>query len=99
MCFDPATGAMSYLREHLEDATDTFAAVHISSQVTAADFSLAADPADVPHLDEQPALSGIVDARHVGLARPGSGRAGGGGRRPRGRPAPVSAGGDALEGV
>ncbi len=50
MCFDPATGAMSYLRENLEDATDTFAAVHIRSQVSAADFSLAADPATVPHL-------------------------------------------------
>jgi hypothetical protein len=50
MCFDPATGAMSYLRENLEDATDTFSAVQIRSQVSAADFSLAADPATKPHL-------------------------------------------------
>ena len=54
MCFDPATGAMSYLREHLEDAIDTVAAVHISSQVSAADFSLAADPETVPHLKNNP---------------------------------------------
>jgi hypothetical protein len=49
MCFDPGTGAMSYLRENLEDDTDTFEAVHIRSQVSAADFSLAADKSTVPH--------------------------------------------------
>jgi hypothetical protein len=54
MCFDPATGAMSYLRENLEDATDTFDAVQIRSQVTAGDFSLAADPETVPHLKSNP---------------------------------------------
>jgi hypothetical protein len=54
MCFDPATGAMSYLREHLEDAVDTYAAVHISSQVTPADFSLAQDPATSPHYKDGP---------------------------------------------
>jgi hypothetical protein len=54
MCFDPATGAMSYLRQNLEDATDTFEAVHISSQVSAADFSLAADPETVPHVKKNP---------------------------------------------
>ncbi len=43
MCFDATTGAMSYLRESLEGATDTFSAVHIRSQVTGADFSTADD--------------------------------------------------------
>jgi hypothetical protein len=54
MCFDPATGAMSYLRQNLEDATDTFAAVHIRGQVTASDFSLAADSATTPHMKANP---------------------------------------------
>ena len=49
MCFDQATGAISYLRENLEDDTDTFEAVHIRGQVSAADFSLAADKSTVPH--------------------------------------------------
>ena len=54
MCFDRATGAMSYLQEHLEDAVDTYQAVHIRGQVTAADFSLAQDDATKPHYEDGP---------------------------------------------
>jgi hypothetical protein len=49
MCFDPTTGAMSFLREHLEDAVDTYEAVHITSQVSPGDFSLAEDSSTQPH--------------------------------------------------
>jgi hypothetical protein len=40
MCFDSATGAMSYLREDLEGAVDTFQADHITNQVSPSDFDL-----------------------------------------------------------
>jgi hypothetical protein len=49
MCFDAATGAMSYLREDLNgppEATDTFQAVHITPQVSPSDFTLVQDKAD-----------------------------------------------------
>ncbi len=45
MCFDPATGAMTYVKRHLEGATDVFAATHVTGQVTDDDFSLSQDPA------------------------------------------------------
>jgi hypothetical protein len=49
MCFDKDTGAMTYLREQLDgppDATDTFAATHITGAVSPSDFSLGRDTAD-----------------------------------------------------
>jgi hypothetical protein len=45
MCFDPETGAVRFLAQHLEGATDTFSAVRIRSMVTDQDFSLSQDRA------------------------------------------------------
>jgi hypothetical protein len=49
MCFDGATGAMSYLRENLDgppESIDTFQAVHVTPQVSPSDFTLQPDKAD-----------------------------------------------------
>jgi hypothetical protein len=57
MCFDPVSGAMSYLREDLEGAVDTFEAVTIRTAVSAADFSLGRDHAFDPHTGGGPTSS------------------------------------------
>jgi hypothetical protein len=52
MCFDPTTGAMTYVKRWLEGATDVFQAQQVRAQVSDADFNLAADPSFDPHFDK-----------------------------------------------
>ncbi len=51
MCFDPATGALTYVKRWLEGATDVFQAVHVTGQVTDADFTITQDPSFQPSYD------------------------------------------------
>jgi hypothetical protein len=54
MCFDPATGALVYVRRNLEGATDVFQATHVTGQVSDADFDLSPDTSYDPHYDTKP---------------------------------------------
>ncbi len=55
MCFDAPTGAMTYVKRHLEGATDVFQAIHVTGVVSDADFSITQDPAYESHYDTKPA--------------------------------------------
>ncbi len=54
MCFDAPTGAITYVKRHLEGATDVFQAVHVSGVVSDSDFSISQDPAYGSHYDTKP---------------------------------------------
>ncbi len=54
MCFDAPTGAISYVKRHLEGATDVFAATHVRGVVSDTDFSITQDPAYDSHYDTKP---------------------------------------------
>lgn len=58
MCFDPPTGAMRYLTQTLEGATDTFEAFEIRPFASDQDFSLSQDPAYDATSDGHPADDG-----------------------------------------
>ena len=53
-CFDPGTGAIRLLEQHLEGATDTFEATLVRAEVSAQDFSLADDSAYQAQTDAGP---------------------------------------------
>ena len=60
MCFDPETGVMRFLEQHLEGAVDTFSAVRIRSTVTDQDFSLNQDRAYDSTLSGLPDDTGVA---------------------------------------
>jgi hypothetical protein len=54
MCFDPATGALSYVKRNLEGATDVFQADRIRAAVSDADFSITQSTAYDPQYHDKP---------------------------------------------